>query len=274
MGGFVGSSGSDYMNYIVGDSVVSGAGQVEQFSEHIISMPGSFLANDHKNTCAFALERSGRERSDYGLDDDSFVFASFNQMYKVTPEIFGVWCDILKAVPNSVLWLLRFPPRAENNLREEAIKRGVDPERLVFSDVVGKEEHIQRAQLADLFLDTPFCGATTGCDVLWSGTPMISRLGEAMHERVGGSLLRACGLEGLCVDTYEEYTSLAVALATDPEVLLSHRLALEEGRTHCDLFDLRKYVYNLEHGLLQIVHGYERGHEFKSIECDFTKPHK
>jgi len=273
MGSYVGTSGADYMNFIVGDDVVSGDERAGHFSEHVISMPGSFLVNDHKNTCAYALEKCPYEREAYGLTNDEFVFACFNQMYKITPEIFGVWCEILVAVPNSKLWLLRFPPRAESNLKEEALKRGVDPERLVFSDVVGKEEHIRRAQLADLFLDTPFCGVTTGCDVLWSGVPMISRCGAGMHERVGSSLLRACGLEDLYVDTYEEYKELAITLADDMHKLHDYRVALDEGRQHCDLFDLQKWVYNLEHGILQIVHGHERGHEFKSIKCDFRNPH-
>jgi Glycosyl transferase family 41 len=32
------------------------------------------------------------------------------QLYKFDPETFTAWCNILRRVPNSVLWLLRFPP--------------------------------------------------------------------------------------------------------------------------------------------------------------------
>ncbi len=38
-----------------------------------------------------------------------------------------------------------------------------------------QEEHVRRGQLADVCLDTPLCnGHTTGMDVLWAGTPMVT----------------------------------------------------------------------------------------------------
>jgi len=34
---------------------------------------------------------------------------------------------------------------------------------------------VRRGQLADICLDTPICnGHTTGMDVLWAGTPMVT----------------------------------------------------------------------------------------------------
>lgn len=42
-------------------------------------------------------------------------------------------------------------------------------------DVIVQEEHVRRGQLADICLDTPICnGHTTGMDVLWAGTPMVT----------------------------------------------------------------------------------------------------
>lgn len=67
---------------------------------------------------------------------------------------------------NSVLWLLRFPPYGEPKIRQEALMRGVDPNRIIFTDVANKPVHIRRSGLGDVFLDTPLCNAhTTG---LWS----------------------------------------------------------------------------------------------------------
>ena len=169
-----------------------------------------------------------------------------------------------------MLWLLRFPPASEENLRAEAEKLGVDPSRLIFSDVASKEEHIKRCQLPDLFLDTEFCGVTTSCDVLWSGTPMISKMGENLHNRVGGSLLTSCGLSELAVSSWSSYKALAVKLAMDDRTLLAHRFNLEMNRETCELVDTQKWVYNLEHGILQIVHGHEKGHPNKDVVCDFT----
>lgn len=101
--------------------------------------------------------------------------------------------------------MLRFPSAGEENIRDEARKRGIPDDRLHFTDVAPKEEHIKRGCLADLFLDTPCCNAhTTGCDILWSGTPMLTLVGEKMATRVAASLLHAGGLEELITHTRYE----------------------------------------------------------------------
>merc|ERR1711865_705169 len=102
--------------------------------------------------------------------EDKFVFCNFSQTYKIDPSIFDIWCNILKRVPNSILWLLRFPALSEVNILAEAKARGIGAHRLHFTDIAPKDEHLKRGYLADLFLDTPECNAhTTGCDILWGG---------------------------------------------------------------------------------------------------------
>ncbi len=62
-----------------------------------------------------------------------------------------------------MLWLLRFPPYGEPRIRAEAAGRGIDPNRIIFTDVAAKPIHIRRSGIADVFLDTPLCNAhTTG----------------------------------------------------------------------------------------------------------------
>ena len=56
---------------------------------------------------------------------------------------------------------------------------GLGNGRILFSNVAAKEEHVRRGQLADICLDTPLCnGHTTGMDVLWAGTPMVTLPGN------------------------------------------------------------------------------------------------
>ena len=149
--------------------------------------------------------------------------------------------NILKRVPNSILWILRFPPAGEANIRAEALARGIGPDQLHFTNVAPKDEHIKRGHLADLFLDTPCCNAhTTGCDILWSGTPMLTLSGKKMATRVGTSLLKAANLPELATTSREEYEELAVELAMDPEKLFQLRLRLEQGRRTSPLFDTQR----------------------------------
>lgn len=78
-----------------------------------------------------------------------------------------------------MLWLLRFPAVGEPNIQQYAQNMGLPTSRIIFSPVAPKEEHVRRGQLADVCLDTPLCnGHTTGMDVLWAGTPMVTLPGE------------------------------------------------------------------------------------------------
>lgn len=98
------------------------------------------------------------------------MLCNFNQLYKIDPAMFSTWLRILKAAPNTVLWLLRFPPAGEANLRRHVERAGLTPDRVIFSPVAGKVEHVRRGALADLCLDTHACnGHTTGMDILWAG---------------------------------------------------------------------------------------------------------
>lgn len=103
------------------------------------------------------------------------IFNPFSKLSHPPPP----FRQILKRVPNSVLWLLRFPAVGEPNIQQYAQNMGLPGSRTIFSPVAPKEEHVRRGQLADVCLDTPLCnGHTTGMDVLWAGTPMVTMPGE------------------------------------------------------------------------------------------------
>ena len=216
------------------------------YSERMFYMPHSFFVNDHaqgfREPDIALLEPTDEDASSDdaatrwrheeirrwrmrkaifpALADDMVIFANFNQLYKVDPALFRAWLEILRHVPRSILWLLRFPCSAEEHLRRDAEEfGGFDvASRIVFSDVADKHLHIYRGRVVDLFLDTVECNAhTTAVDVLWSGTPVLT-WPKHMHKlcsRVAASLLHAVHLEKqLVVHTIEAYVDRAVALAT------------------------------------------------------------
>ncbi len=155
-------------------------------------------------------------RETYGLPENAFVFCNFNQLYKIDPETYESWCNILRRVPNSVLWLLRFPAAGEANVKAQAALHGIDQERVVFSNVAPKEEHVRRGQLADLCLDTPLCnGHTTGMDVLWAGCPMVTLPLDTFASRVASSQLTAIGIPELVARSRKDYEDIAVRMGVD-----------------------------------------------------------
>ena len=77
-------------------------------------------------------------RQQYGLPEDAVVYCNFNQLYKIDPATLESWMNILKAVPDSVLWLLRFPAVGEPNVLQCAVNNGIAQSRIIFSPVAPK----------------------------------------------------------------------------------------------------------------------------------------
>jgi len=199
-------------------------------------------------------------RQQYGLPDDAIVFCNFNQLYKIDPATLKMWVNILLRVPNSVAWLLRFPQVGENNIHVAAQQMGLKPGRIIFSNVAAKEEHVRRGQLADVCLDTPLCnGHTTGMDVLWAGTPMVTLPGETLASRVASSQLCTLGLEELVANTREEYENIAVKLGTNQDYLRAIRARVWDGRIQKPIFDVKIYAKDLEDLFFKMMVKFQKG---------------
>jgi protein O-GlcNAc transferase len=241
--GYPATMGADFVDYIIVDPVVAPSGQQPFFSERLVHLPCSFQANDRRREVADI----GASRADCGLPDEGLVFCCFHNSYKISPAFFDIWMRLLRSVPRSVLWLLETNPLVKGNLRSEARKRGVDPERLIFAPIVPLAEHLGRHRHADLFLDTLPCNAhTTASDALWAGLPVLTCRGNTFAGRVASSLLAAVGLEELITESPEEYEQTALALARDPQRLTALRRKLQDNRQTRPLFDLPKLTGNIE----------------------------
>ncbi|XP_026761185.1 UDP-N-acetylglucosamine--peptide N-acetylglucosaminyltransferase 110 kDa subunit-like isoform X1 [Galleria mellonella] len=186
-------------------------------------------------------------RKQYGLPNDAIVYCNFNQLYKIDPFVMETWIRILNQVPNSVLWLLSFPAAGEPNIRNYAQNLGLSPDRIVFSKIACKEEHVRRGQLADICLDTPLCnGHTTAMDVLWAGTPVVTLPGETLASRVAASQLKTLGCSELIAGNRQDYENIAIKLGTNTEYRRYIRAKISKARLESTLFDCEHYVRNLE----------------------------
>ncbi|KAL7615458.1 hypothetical protein Lser_V15G06221 [Lactuca serriola] len=277
--GFPGTTGANYIQYLVTDEFVSPTRFAHIYSEKLVHLPHCYFVNDYKQKNLDVLDVNCQpKRSAYGLPENKFIFACFNQLYKMDPEIFITWCNILKRVPNSALWLLRFPAAGEMRLRAYAAAQGVQPDQIIFTDVAMKNEHIRRSSLADLCLDTPLCNAhTTGTDVLWAGLPMVTLPLEKMATRVAGSLCLATGVgEEMIVNSMKEYEERAVYLALNRSKLEELKSKLKLSRLTCPLFDTSRWVKNLERAYFKMwnVHCLgEQPQHLKVVENDTEYPY-
>jgi predicted O-linked N-acetylglucosamine transferase (SPINDLY family) len=240
--GFPGTSGADYIDYIIGDRHVTPLAFADHYSERIAQMPHSYQPNDDQRQ---RPAPTGRAR--WGLPDGALVLGNFNQSFKLTPQTFESWMRILHAVPESLLWLLEDNPQATQNLRQAALAAGIAPERLHFAPRVPMEQHLARLPAADLMLDNWPCNAhTTASDALWMGVPIVTMMGEGFAARVAGSLLHAVDLGALACTSVPQYEAVTIDLLRQPQRLQALRRHLDEGRDRFPLFDGRRCASDLE----------------------------
>jgi len=205
-------------------------------------MPYSYQPNDRMR-----LIGPTPSKGEAGLPEGAFIFCCFNSMYKITPEVFDVWCTLLNKVQGSVLWLLQPSGRASEALVREAHIRGIEGTRLIFARKMPLTQHLGRLQLADLALDTyPVTSHTTGSDALWAGVPLITRIGATFSSRVAASLLHAANLPELVTENWSDYTERALFFAQNATALASLKERLADLRNHCPLFDTLRFTRDLE----------------------------
>lgn len=260
--GYPGTMGANFMDYIIADATTLPFDQQPFYGEQIVHVYDCYQVNDRKRLIA----AQSQSREEAGLPAGGFVFCCFNNSYKITPAQFSIWMRLLGAVEGSVLWLLGDNAWMERNLRLEAQKHGVDPERLVFAGRSPLDQHLARHRLADLFLDTlPYNAHTTASDALWAGLPVLTCRGETFAGRVAASLLNAAGLPELITDNLADYEALALGLAKDHGRLNQIRSKLERVRDSCRLFDSERFTRHIEKAYRTMWDIHQRGEPPKSF---------
>ncbi|MCR9292335.1 MAG: tetratricopeptide repeat protein [bacterium] len=241
--GYPGTMGASYMDYIIVDPRTVPSDQQPHFSEQLVQLPVTYLPCDSQRPIA----TSEVTRQQFGIAEDAFVFCSFVNSYKITPCLFAIWMRLLKAIPKSLLWLSSHNRWVVENLTREARARGIEPERLVFSERLSIEDHLARHRLADLFLDTfPYNGHTTASDALRCGLPLVTCRGATFASRVAASLLEGLGLQSLITQSLQEYENLCLQLASQPRQLELAREQLIAALGSKKVFNSQYFTASLE----------------------------
>ena len=263
--GYPGTMAVDYIDYLIADHIVIPNEKKIYYSEKIVFMPNSYQPNNSR----FEVLKINVIRKNFGLPSDGFVFCSFNNQSKISPSTFAGWMRILKATNNSILWLYVVNVNAAKNLKKEAKQFGINEDRLIFAQNILHKDHLKRIQLADLFLDTlPYNGHTTTSDALKVGLPVLTSIGSSFASRVSASLLTAVNLSELITSTQEEYETLAIQLATNPEKLKVIKDKLIKNLPVAPLFNIKLYTLNLEAAYQIMYKRYQDGLDPDDIEIN------
>jgi protein O-GlcNAc transferase len=255
--GYPGTLGGTLVDYLIGDPIVTPLAHAADYAETLALLPGSYQVNDRQRPIA-----EPPSRQSLGMSRAAVVLCCFNRGYKLNPEVFDAWMQILAEVPDAVLWLLTRLGEAalERNLRREMVKRGLDARRLHFASARANPEYLALYRVADLFLDTwPYNAHTTASDALWAGCPVLTCRGDTYASRVAASLLTAIGLPELIADDVPGYVAKAVALARDADSRRRLREHLEGAGHDSALFDTTATTRALEAAYRAMADQYRRG---------------
>ena len=251
--GYLGTMGAEYYDYLIADKTIIPVINQDYYTEKIVYLP-NYQVNDSNRLISDKVF----EKVELNLPINGFVFCCFNKNYKIVPSTFDGWMRILKAVPDSILFLYGSNKWAEANLKIEAEKRGVSQTRIVFGNRIEKSEYIARYKVVDLFLDTlPYNAGTTASDALWAGLPVLTCMGESFASRVAASLLNAIELPELITTTQAEYEAKAIELGNNPAKLKAIKDKLERNRLTTALFDTPRFTKHIEAAFTQMYERYQ-----------------
>lgn len=264
--GYPGTSGSDFIDYIIVDETIIPNTHREFYSEKIAHLPNSYMVDDSKRIPSKRVFT----KDECGLPNAAFIFCCLNNDYKFNPNVLDSWSKILLNTKDSVLWISENNADFRKNIQAEFGMRSIKPERIIFAQRVDSMgDYLARYKLADLFLDTyPYGAHTTALDSLKVGVPLLTLLGKSFPGRVAASLLNAIGLPELITSSQEEYITLAIELANNPNKLAKIKERLVNNLTTTPLFNTPLFTKNIEAIYVKMVERYQKDMKPDHINVD------
>jgi protein O-GlcNAc transferase len=268
--GFPGTTGGKYMDYLIADSVVVPPSSDSFYTEAIVRLPHTYQINNHRQLPSLTKCDRQMARQDQGLPSTGIVFCSFNNNTKIDHGTYDAWLEILKAVANSVLWILADTSEGLENLRHTAEKAGVDPRRIIPASRLAEPiAHLQRLQLADLYLDCFIYNAhTTAADALWAGVPVLTCAGETFASRVGASLVQSAELAELICQSPQQFVAKAIELGQNPQALQILQEHLYQNKYNLPIFNTDGWVRDFEKAMTIMAEGYYSSKDVTAIDLN------
>jgi len=243
--GYPNTTGLESMDCRITDAVCDPPGLTEAWhSEALVRLPGPFLCYRPAADCP-------SEGPLPALEAGHVTFGCCNNLAKVNGRVIEVWAGILRNLPGARLLLASrglADPGTAARVRGDFSALGVQPGR-IDCDGAGLplSGHLRRYRGIDIALDPfPYNGATTTCEALWMGVPVVTLAGNAHVSRVGASLLGHLGATDWVASDPAGYGAICARLAGDPAGLAAIRAGLRRRMAGSPLCDGPLFAGRLE----------------------------
>jgi predicted O-linked N-acetylglucosamine transferase (SPINDLY family) len=243
--GYPNTTGLDTMDYRLTDAVADPVGETDRFhTEKLVRLPAGFL-------CYAPSPESPEVAESPQLKTGYITFGCFNDLANVTPELVSLWSEILRAQPGARLVLKAHGLSAESacqDVRQRFQGQGIAPERFdLCKPEFSAAGRLAKYQEIDIGLDTyPYNGATTACEALWMGVPVVTLAGATHASRTGASIVSGIGLSELVATTPAQYVEITLRLAANAEKRRTLRAGLRAQMRASPLLDAPRFARGLE----------------------------
>ncbi|NET41045.1 MAG: methyltransferase type 11 [Okeania sp. SIO2B3] len=263
------TTGMHNIDYYISGELTDPMEKAQQhYQEQLVKLEGTAHCFSYGVETEEARVKVNRES--LGISEDSVIFISGANFFKIIPEVMETWAKIIAAVPNSVLLLMPFGPNWSNAYPKKAFleqvnnrfsQHGIVANRLIVLDpepLLNRHDVKQYLKIADVYLDSyPFSGTSSLIEPLEVGMPIISRQGSCFRGAMGGAILRSLDVSDLVADSEEFYIDLAVALGTNAELRQQKKSEIKQKMQANPAF-LDSQVYSAKIGTVfkELFQGY------------------
>jgi len=240
--GYPATTGLSAMDYRITDRHADPEGVADaRYTERLLRLPDSLWCY---RPAADMPEPSALP----ALSRGHITFGAFNNFNKIDRHTLALWAELLRRLPCARLMILTVPEgEARQRLLHSFAELGVDADRLELCGQLPPADFHRKFLEVDITLDpVTVNGATTTCESLWMGVPVISLVGTRFLTRAGLSILHTAGLAGFAAASPEEYIRSAVALAGNLPLLAEIRAGMRSRLAVSPLCNETAFTRNLE----------------------------
>jgi len=241
--GYPNTTGMQRMAYRITDAYVDPEDDNNPHSEELIRLPKAFSCYQPHPDCPPV--------GDLPASQKPLTFGSFNNLAKVTDDVISTWAALLQAIPDSSL-ILKNKALSDEQVRKTFLQRfsehGISSDRIeLIAWTASMVDHMKLYNRIDIALDTfPYNGATTTCESLYMGVPVICQYGKQHASRVSADFMQQVGLAAWIAKDTEDYIAKALELAQDTNTLATIRQKLRQDMLQSSLCDGQRFTHDIE----------------------------
>lgn len=250
--GYPTTMGLAAVDYRITDGMVDPPGRDAENLERVLRLTGSYYCYEPP------IEAPSVSKPPV-LRQGHITFGSFNNLAKLSDSCIALWARVITAIPRSCLLLksrgLTRDSELATQIRARFAAHGVVPQRIILAEHAPTvADHLADYADIDIALDTfPYNGATTTCEALWMGVPVLTSYGQTHAGRMGASILHAAGYDGDIAVNDDALVARACTLADNAAELARRRRTQRDKVRASKLMDAITFTRDFERALVHMA---------------------